>query len=159
MSADRYEIMNAYEKIRAALELAESYMAGALREEREKYAGRESISDAGSIAADIEANKAALSALAELEKAASEPVRWCYEYLYDGEWFNNWRDLAPEGGKNIRDITPLYAAPPVPAASFTAREIEDAYMNGHQDRNLCNSSAVFDWINSAAYKLIQERVA
>lgn len=71
MSADRYEIMNAYEKIRAALELAESYMAGALREEREKYAGRESISDAGSIAADIEANKAALSALAELEKAAS----------------------------------------------------------------------------------------
>lgn len=52
---------------------------------------------------------------------------------------------------------PLYAAPPIPKGMFTPREMEAAYMNGHQDRNLCNSIAVFDWINSTTYKLIQDR--
>jgi len=66
--------MNHYATIRAALELADSYMAGTLREEREKYAGRESISNAESIASDIEENKVALAALAELERAAGEPA-------------------------------------------------------------------------------------
>ncbi len=61
-------------KIRAALELARDYITSDLASERGAFEGYEGVSRIGEIKADLTNNDEALAALAELEKAAAEPV-------------------------------------------------------------------------------------
>lgn len=101
-------------KIRAALEMARDYITSDLASERGAFEGCEGLSRIGEIKADIEENEKALAALAELERAAKEPVAWdCGGYtLYvrDG-W---------ERGIEPHDV-PLYTTPP-PAPVAEMRE-------------------------------------
>lgn len=61
-------------KIRAALEMARDYITSDLASERGAFEGYEGVSRIDEIKADLANNVAALAALAELEKAAAEPV-------------------------------------------------------------------------------------
>lgn len=72
----------------------------------------------------------ALAALAELERAASEPVAWRYRYV-DGKhgsaWLTN-SNPPPKGDAAVADVELLYAAPPAKPAMgiFTAEEAAPA---------------------------------
>lgn len=84
---------------------------------------------------------AALAALAELERAASEPVMW--QYL-DTQHVQ----IDPPPPSDVWRA--LYAAPPVPAGMFTAEQMRAAYDEGQ-------SNKYGPWLYSDTFKLIQER--
>jgi len=67
-------------KIRAALELARDYITSDLASERGAFEGYEGVSRIGEIKADLTNNEEALAALAELERAAAEPVTYQYSH-------------------------------------------------------------------------------
>lgn len=68
----------------------------------------------------------ALSAITELERAASEPVAWQYRYS-DGKrgsaWLTN-NNPPPKEDAAVADVQLLYTAPPIPdGVAFTAKEL------------------------------------
>ena len=115
--------MNAYAKIRAALEMS-------------KHASRYCVLPGLERKTDE-----ALAALADLERAASEPVMW--QYL-DTQHVQ----IDPPPPSDVWRA--LYAAPPVPAGMFTAEQMRAAYDEGQ-------SNKYGPWLYSDTFKLIQER--
>jgi len=144
--------MNAYEKIRAALEQAGDYIRSDLASERGAFEGHEGVSRIDEIKADLASNAAALAALAELEKAASEVVAWIIGKPTHGHDIG--RYLVWNAGHVPHSVggaaEPLYAAPPVPAGMFTAEQMRAAYDEGQ-------SNKYGPWLYSDTFKLIQER--
>jgi len=101
----------------------------------------------------------ALAALAELEKAAAEPVATLVGFdvesgrPVDIAWHTDCAAFN-SGDK-------LYAAPPVPPAKpavgmFTATEMEHAYRRGRADKQL-PLDAADAWLTSATRQLVMER--
>ncbi len=114
--------MNTYAKIRAALEMS-------------KRASRYCVLPGLERKTDE-----AMAALADLERAASDPVMW--QYL-DTQHVQ----IDPPPPSDVWRA--LYAAPPVPAGMFTAEEMAASWICGNRDN--CNLE------ESDTYKLIQER--
>lgn len=142
--------MNAYEKIRAALERAEDFVYG------DVY---------------LAENGDALAALAELERAATDPVAWMWNdmlgipQVYASQKRPTWPDAGSSPAMAVAiNVRPLYTAPPpapVAPGMFTAEEAEDFYFQGF---DACyNADEMGDmnwhefWLRSKAFKLIQER--
>jgi len=92
--------MNAYEKIRAALEQA-------YKERHEPCSVELRIDEA-------------LAALSELEKAASEPVT--YQYSHPSGGGKIWRNEQHWNGYTSDEARALYAAPPAPVAALAELE-------------------------------------
>lgn len=113
--------MNAYEKIRAALEQAY----------KERHEPRR---------VDLRIDEA-LAALAELERAAAEPVAWCNPSEFasfvgkprTGAQTHALDVFSQRGG---RDTMPLYAAPPAPVA-----EIRDVVVTDE----MCDRAYIGKW--------------
>ena len=103
-------------KIRAALEMARDYITSDLASERGAFEGYEGLSRIGEIKADIVANDDALAALAELEKAAAEPVAWRSRHSLQERW------ILSDSPKTLWECQPLYTAPP-PAPVAEIREV------------------------------------
>ncbi len=70
--------MKQIDAIRAALQQAGDYIRSDLASERGAFEGHEGVSRIDEIKSDLANNSAALAALAELEKAAGEPVAWMW---------------------------------------------------------------------------------
>ena len=60
----------------------------------------------------------ALAALAELEKAAAEPVAWMYDKGDEEGLVTPFNPLTTPGHGGRKNIRPLYAAPPAPVAEI-----------------------------------------
>jgi len=116
-------------KIRAALEMARDYISSDLASERGAFEGYEGVSRIDEIKADL---AAALAALAELEKAAAEPVAWMWDdmlgisHTYVSPKRPTWPDAgaSPEMAVAI-NVRPLYAAPPAPVAKIREAVVTD----------------------------------
>lgn len=110
--------MSAYDKIRAALEMARELVPAGLG--MPAYANE------------------ALAALAELEKAASEPVAWRYRYS-DGKhgsaWLTN-NNPPPKDDAAVADVQLLYAYPPAPVAEIREAVVTD---------EMCNRAYISKW--------------
>ena len=104
-------------KIRAALEMARDYITSDLASERGAFEGHEGVSRIDEIKADLANNAAALAALAELEKAAADPVGVLIQEI-DGSPGVVWADVPAWG-------TRLYAAPPAPVAEIREVAVTD----------------------------------
>ena len=111
---------------------------------------------------DCEKAQEALTTLAELEKAAGEPVAYQYAHPYFGGG-KIWREEQRWNGHTSDEARALYTTPPPakPAPGmFTADEMEaawrDAYANG-DNTEASRSNQDFWWPRSATFKLIQER--
>lgn len=125
--------MNPYATIRSALELAD-------RVDSCHATGGEQIAKDATI-------RDALTALAELERAASEPVAYQYAHPYFGRG-TVWREERHWNGHTSDESRALYAAPPIPKGMFTAEEMEAAFDDGA--RSEC-------WIGSDTIKLVESR--
>lgn len=85
----------------------------------------------------------ALAALAEMERAAAEPVAWMWEdmlgisHAYVSPKRPTWPDAgaSPEMAVAI-NVRPLYAAPPTPAAEIREVEVTD---------EMCNRAYISKW--------------
>jgi len=115
-------------KIRAALELARDYITSDLASERGAFEGYEGVSRIGEIKADLTNNEEALAALAELERAAAEPVT--YQYSHPSGAGKIWRNEQHWNGHTSADARALYTTPP-PAKP--APDIYDAYKSWPED--------------------------
>lgn len=158
-------------KIRAALEQAGDYISSDLASERGAFEGYEGVSRIDEIKADLANNSAALAALAELEKAAGEPVAWMWNdelgipHVSAGQkkpvWVENGLSSHMAEVVNLRQ---LYTTPPPakPAVGmFTADEMEIAYFDGYDDCYQAIDRKRLDWRaawpDSDTFKLVQER--
>jgi len=77
----------------------------------------------------------ALAALAELEKAAAEPVAWMYDKGDEEGLVTPFNPLTTPGHGGRKNIRPLYAAPPAPIAEIrepTPEECERIYRHWEQ---------------------------
>jgi len=149
-------------KIRAALELARDYITSDLASERGAFEGYEGVSRIGEIKADLTNNEEALAALAELERAAAEPVT--YQYSHPSGAGKIWRNEQHWNGHTSADARALYAAPPPakPAMGmFAAEEAEDFYFQGFDACYNADDMGDMDWhgfwLRSKAFKMVQER--
>lgn len=119
--------MNAYAKIRAALEMSKSASRYCV------LPGLERKTDE------------ALAELADLERRASRPLGT----MASGGSARG-RPFTVFTSFDIPPGTPVYSAPPVPAGVFTAEQMRAAYDEGQ-------SNKYGPWLYSDTFKLIQER--
>ena len=119
--------MKQIDTIRAALEQAGEYIRSDLASERGAFEGHEGVSRIDEIKADLANNAAALAALAELEKAAADPVAWVIGKPTHGHEIG--RYLAWNAGHVPHSVgsaaEPLYAAPPAPVAEIREVVVTD----------------------------------
>jgi len=119
--------MKQIDTIRAALEQAGEYIRSDLASERGAFEGHEGVSRIDEIKADLANNAAALAALAELEKAAADPVAWVIGKPTHGHEIG--RYLAWNAGHVPHSVgsaaEPLYAAPPAPVAEIREAVVTD----------------------------------
>lgn len=127
--------MNPYATIRAALELAGEYIRSDLASERGAFEGHEGVSRIDEIKIDLANNADALTALAELERAASEPVAYQYAHPYFGGG-KIWRQEQRWNGHTSDEARALYAAPPAPVA-----EIRDVVVTDE----MCDRAYIGKW--------------
>ena len=110
--------MKQIDTIRAALEQAGEYIRSDLASERGAFEGHEGVSRIDEIKVDLANNASALAKLAELERAAAEPVAWMWNdmlgisHTYVSSKRPTWPDAgaSPEMEMAI-NVRPLYAAP------------------------------------------------
>lgn len=129
-------------KFRAALEMARDYITSDLASERGAFEGHEGISRIDEINADLANNAAALAALAELEKAAAEPVatvclitdRFAHNHCIEAQ-------LQVDPSTQLPIGTKLYAAPPAPVA-----EIRDVVVTDE----MCDRAYILKWENQTS---------
>ena len=124
--------MKQIDAIRAALQQAGDYIRSDLASERGAFEGHEGVSRIDEIKADLANNKSAIAALAELERAAAEPVAWMWEDMLgiSHTYVSPKRPTWPDAGAISEmaaaiNVRPLYAAPPAPVAEIREVAVTD----------------------------------